>query len=561
MPSPVTVAERHRVVNGTDRDLNPSKLDRMRGNWLGTVTGLIATAALVALLFVPLGAILLRSFGTGATTVPGFAGGPLAVLTDPYYLGRIGFTAWQALLSTALTVLVGLPTAILLARYRFTGRRALTAAFTVPFVMPTVVAGMGFLALVGPNGVLGVDLRSTLAIVLAAHVFYNFAVVARLVGGYLENVGPRLEQAAATLGAGPWRTLVRVTLPLALPATLAAATLTFIFCFTSFGVILILAPAAPFATLEVEIYRLTARLLQLDAAATLAVAQLVIVGVLGLVYTRLQAHVAVSLDQRGAAARKPGPGGRALLTINLLLIGALVLAPLVALVVRALEGPNGAIGLANFAAALDAPATIGFTSLALALRNSVTFAFISGALAVLLGLVFAYAVARGGWKALDQLSLLPLATSPITLAFGYLITYPVLVTTVWGIPLAHALIAFPFVTRTLLPALRSQPANLAGAAATMGAGPLRTLLRVELPLLAPSLAVATAFAFAISLGEFGATLLLSRPEYATLSTAIFDRLGRPGASNYGAALALAVVLMALTTVVMLALQRRVRTEF
>jgi len=532
----------------------------MRGNWLGTVTGLLATAALVALLFVPLGAILLRSFGTEAATVPGFAGGPLGVLTDPYYLGRIGFTAWQALLSTALTVLVGLPSAVLLARYRFTGRRALTAAFTVPFVMPTVVAGMGFLALVGPNGVLGVDLRSTLAVVLAAHVFYNFAVVARLVGGYLENLGPRLEQAAATLGAGPWRTLVRVTLPLAMPATLAAATLTFIFCFTSFGVILILAPAAPFATLEVEIYRLTARLLQLDAAATLAVAQLVIVGVLGWAYTRLQARLAVSLDQRGAAARKPGPGGRVLLIINLLLIGTLVLAPLLALVWRAFEGPSGAT-LANFTAALDAPATIGFTSLALALRNSLTFAVISGAVAVLLGLLFAYAVARGGWKALDQLSLLPLATSPITLAFGYLITYPVLVTTVWGIPLAHALIAFPFVTRTLLPALRSQPASLAGAAATLGAGPLRTLLRVELPLLAPSLAVATAFAFAISLGEFGATLLLSRPEYATLSTAIFDRLGRPGASNYGAALALAVVLMALTAVVMLALQRRVRTEF
>src|SRR5690606_11779078 len=136
-----------------------------------------------------LGTILVRSF-TGGSSVPGLETGPLAVLTDPYYLGRIGFTAWQALLSTLLTVVVGLPSAILLARYRFSGRRALTAAFTVPFVLPTVVAGMGFLALVGPNGALGVDLRNTLAIVLAAHVFYNFAVVARLVGGYLESIGP-----------------------------------------------------------------------------------------------------------------------------------------------------------------------------------------------------------------------------------------------------------------------------------------------------------------------------------------------------------------------------------
>src|SRR5690606_36535252 len=117
-----------------------------------------ASGVLVAALLVPLAVILARSFGVGgsggAGALPG--SGPLALLGDRYYLGRLAFTAGQALLSTLLTVAVGLPSAVLLARYRFLGRRALTAAFTVPFVMPTVVAGMGFLALVGPNGVLGV---------------------------------------------------------------------------------------------------------------------------------------------------------------------------------------------------------------------------------------------------------------------------------------------------------------------------------------------------------------------------------------------------------------------
>src|SRR5690606_25144014 len=179
-------------------------------------------------------------------------------------------------------------------------------AFTVPFVMPTVVAGIGFLALVGPRGVLGVDLRNTLALVLLAHVFYNFAVVARLVASFLEGVAPRLEEAAATLGAGRWRTLLRVTLPLALPATLASAVLVFVFCFTSFGVVLILAPAAPFATLEVEIYRLTARLLQLDAAAVLVVVQLVVIGLASFVYTRLQERLAVSVTR--SEERRVGKG-------------------------------------------------------------------------------------------------------------------------------------------------------------------------------------------------------------------------------------------------------------
>src|SRR5690606_5417465 len=260
--------------------------------------------------------------------------GLVDAVRDPYYLGRLWFTTWQALLSTVLTVAIGLPSALLLARYRFSGRRLLTAAFTVPFVMPTVVAGMGFLALAGPRGVLGVDLRNTIVIVLAAHVFYNFAIVARLVSGFLENAGPRLEQAAATLGAGAWRTVWRVTLPLALPATVAAATLVFIFCFTSFGVILILAPDARFATLEVELYRLTLRLLRLDTAAALALVQLVVVGGLGLLYSALQARLAVPIASGRAHQRRPRGLGAVLLGGDLVLIGAVVLAPLVALGVQ-----------------------------------------------------------------------------------------------------------------------------------------------------------------------------------------------------------------------------------
>ena len=530
----------------------------MRRTWLGHASGALALAFLAFALLVPLAAIVWRGVAPpGAQPLAGL----VAALTDPYYLGRLWFTTWQASVSTVLTVLLGLPTALLLARYRFAGRRLLAAAFTVPFVMPTVVAGMGFLALAGPRGVLGVDLRGTLLIVLAAHVFYNFAVVARLVSGFLEGVGPRLEQAAATLGAGAWRTLWRVTLPLALPATVAAATLVFIFCFTSFGVILILAPQARFATLEVELYRLTLRLLRGDAAAALALLQLAVVGALGWAYTRLQSRLAVPLAAGRAAARRPRGAGAALLGADLLVVAAVVLAPLLALTAQALTGPDGSFPSAyNLRAMAEAPRSIGFATLGLGLRNSLTFGALSSAVALVVGTAFAYAVARGGWRWLDGLSLLPLATSPVTLGLGYLIAYPWLVATFWGVPLAHALIAFPFVTRTLLPALRALPAGQVRAAATLGAGPWRTLWRVELPQLLPSLAVAAAFAFAVSLGEFGASLLLLRPELATLPVAIYDRLGRPGAANYGAALGLALVLMAVTALVMLVLQRRERGE-
>src|SRR5690606_2678506 len=144
------------------------------------------------------------------------------------------------------------------------------------------------------------------------------------------------------LGAGTWRALWRVTLPLALPATVAAATLVFIFCFTSFGVILILAPGARFATLEVELYRLTLRLLRLDAAAALALVQLAVVGGLGWAYTRLQARLAVPLAGGTSSARRPRGLGAALLGADLLVVTAVVIAPLLALVVQALTAPDGA---------------------------------------------------------------------------------------------------------------------------------------------------------------------------------------------------------------------------
>lgn len=531
----------------------------MRRSTTSHLAGALATLFLTAFLAVPLAVILARSLAPGDGEP--FGSGFLAALTDPYYLGRLGFTLGQALLSTVITVAVGFPTALLLARYRFRGKRALTAAFTVPFVMPTVVAGIGFLALVGPRGVLGVDLRNTLALVLLAHVFYNFAVVARMVSGFLEGMAPRLEGAAATLGATPWRVLLRVTLPLAAPATVASALLVFLFCFTSFGVVLILAPAPAFATLEVEVYRLSARLLDLDAAAALAVVQLALLLVVGLLYTRLQERLAVSVAP-GDATRQPRGPELLLIVGALLATGALVLGPLGALVVRSLGAPSGDWpSLRNYASLLVPASTVGFTGLWNALRNSLVFAAASTVLALVVGFLFSHAIARGPWRWLDQASLLPLAVSPVTLAFGYLLTYPLLVGSPWGVPVAHALLAFPFVTRTLLPAYRSQPPVLAAAAATLGAGPLRTLWRVDLPLLRPAFLTAAAFAFAVSMGEFGATLLLVRPEYATLPVAIFDRLGRPGAANYGSALALAVVLMGLTAAVMLLLQRRTRSEF
>ncbi len=515
----------------------------------GTVGGLLASAFLALLLGVPLVAVVLRGLGEA----------PLAALTalatDPYLRERLGRTLLQATLSTVATVALGLPGALAFARWSFPGKRLLRALFTVPFVMPSVVAGAGFLALAGPGGTLGVNLLDSLALVLAVHVFYNHAVVIRMVGGFLESAAPRLRDAAATLGAGPWRTTLRVTLPLAAPAILAAAALVFVFCFTSFGVVLIVAPGGSWDTLEVEIYRSVSRLLRLDTAAALALLQLVVAMVAGGLYTALQARAAVPLAGATPLPR-PGRRGRWLLAATLLPPAALTAAPLAALLVRAVV-PPGASGpsWAGWRAAFAPSELLGVVSAGEATWNSLRFAAASGALATLVGLAFAYAVVRAGWRFLDRASLLPLATSAVTLGLGLLLAFPGLSGTFWGLALAHALIGTPFVARSVLPSLRGIPASRSAAAAVAGAGPWRRALRVDLPALGPALVGGAGFAVAVSLGEFGAALVLSRPELATLPVAIYQRLGRPGGENYAAALVLALVLMALTAALMALLDR------
>lgn len=536
----------------------------------------------------PLAAILRLSFAEGA-------GGLATTLADPYIWRVVGFTAWQALLSTLLTLGLGLPGAYVFARYEFPGKAALRALAGVPFVMPTVVVAVAFAALLGPRGMLNVALQAllglpqppirlqnTLSIVLLAHVFYNYTVVLRLVGGMWASLDPRLEQAAAMLGANRRRALLEVTLPLLLPALGAAALLVFIFTFTSFGVIVILG-GPRLATLEVEIYRQTAQLLRLDVAATLALVQAVCTLLLSLAYTRLAARAAVPLElqPRGATARRPrSAAARLFLGANILLIALLLGAPLLALALRSVLAPPGdwpPLTLAAYAAlGENRTGSAFFVPPTAAIANSLRIAASTTLLALLIGLPAAYMLARdgggsaGGRRAaarllspsalLDALFMLPLGTSAATLGLGYLValstpTLGGLRASPWLIPLLHTLVALPFVIRAMLPALRARSPRQREAAAMLGASPLAAWLRVELPQLAPALATGAIFAFTVSLGEFGATVLLARPDAPTLPVMIFRFLGQPGALNYGQALALSTILMLVTAASFIVLER------
>lgn len=536
---------------------------------------LLPLAFLAVFYFAPLAAILAYSFfPNGALDLSGVR----EIFADAYYLNVLWFTTWQAALSTILTVLAALPAAYIFARYQFRGQTLIRALTTIPFLMPTIVVAPAFVALFGPRGAVNTFLMTTLDlqtaplklldtiwIILLAHVFYNYTIVFRIVSGFWSNLDPQLGSAARMLGANRWRTFWEITLPLLMPAILAAALLVFIFDFTSFGVILILG-GARLATLEVEIYRSAANLFDLNLAAALSLLQISFTLVLIVVYTRLQARLAapVRLRPQAITRRKlKTRGEKIFVALNIAAMLIFLLAPLVVLILESLQTPQG-WGLENYTALnVNLRGSATFIPPTDAIHNSLLFASATVALAVALGLLAAYATVRTrrGAGFLDAVFLLPLATSAVTLGFGYIIAFSRepfdFRAAVWLIPIAHTLVALPLVIRSILPLLREIKANVREAAAMLGANPTRVFREIDLPIVTRAVLVGAVFAFTISLGEFGATTLIARPEWATMPLAIYRLLGQPGLTNYGQALALSAILM-LVSAVAIALMERAR---
>lgn len=530
----------------------------------GLGTAALAAVPLVALglFFVyPVAGMVARGFWADGSFDPG---GVLSVLGRPRVHRVLWFTVWSAGLATVVAVLLGLPVAFVLHRLRFPGVGILRALVVLPFVLPTVVVGVAFRQLIAPSGPLGgLGLDGTASAIVAALVFFNVSVVVRTVGAFWESLDHRVEEAAATLGASPMRVFVTVTLPRLLPGIASAASVVFLFCSTAFGVVLTMG-GLRYANVETEIYLLTTQELDLQAAAALSVLQLAVIVVLLALSARTRR--APSLARASAQARRPRRRDAPLLVCTALVVGFLV-TPLVSLVLASLR-TGGGWGLTHYRElegtgegnALLVPVTT-------ALWTSLQVAVTAAAIALLLGCLVSFLVSRRrrtGWgrrlsALFDGAFMLPLGVSAVTLGFGFLITLdrpPVdLRTSSLLIPIAQAMVALPLVVRTIAPVLTSIDQRQREAAASLGAGPARVLLAVDLPVAWRSLLAATGFAFAVSLGEFGATSFLARDDDPTLPVVIYQLISHPGEANFAMAMAASVVLATATAAVMLLVER------
>jgi thiamine transport system permease protein len=578
--------------------------DRLEGRLL-TLLAVATSAALVVAFYYPVGTVLVEAVRVdGAVTLGVFA----EILRDPFYfgelarlfagespiavardlaspdrrLGIVGFTAYQAALSTAASVALGLPAAYLLARFEFPGRRTLRSLTIVPFVLPSIMVAVGFVATFGRNGTLNavlgalglppVDLLFTLEAIVIAHAFYNAPLVARVTTAAWESVDARAVETARSLGAGPLRAFYDVVAPQLYPAVLTGAALTFVFTFGTFPIVLALG-GFQLATIEVFIYRLVRDLSYAEAAA-LAIIELVIsLGVL-LAYLRYEARNTVRSRGARPLPRKPlFPAAstarqilpRVGLAAYFVVAGVIFLAPIASMILASVTGADGALTLEHYRFLLDRQQTGAAFQVRPwpAIRNSLLFATGATLFALPMGVVVAVLTTRRyrGRKLVDAAAMAPLAVSGIVVGLGLLrgLVFGIEVAgwrvTVAGsvaIVLAHAIAGYPFVVRTVAPGLEGLDRSLIESARALGASRARVIRDVELPLVWPAVVAGAAFAFAISIGEFTATVVLATSADAyTMPVAIERFIGR----RLGPATAMGVVLLVVTGLSFVVIER------
>ncbi|WP_457754220.1 ABC transporter permease [Thermococcus sp.] len=493
-----------------------------------------------------------------------------AVLSNSYHRGIILFTIKQALASTLLTLALGLPGAYIFAKYDFPGKSFVKAILTVPFVMPSIMVALGFILLFGKQGfftqLIGRDLGILYSwkAILIAHAFYNFPIVVRMVSSLWQRINPHYEEVAMSLGAKGFTLFRKVTLPMLLPGIFASSMLTFIFCFLSFSIPLILG-GYKYATIEVDIFTSIMTMLDFKVGSALAIIQIALSFAFMYIYIKSLDMYAKAEEQR--IFRKPQKLTlRELASLKGLLIGIysliifiFIISPLLAVLYDSLIF-QGKFSLEWYRRVFSAKYNPIFgANTLIAIKNSLLFGFSAVLLSTTIALIIAYALHRWQFKGkniFEALVMLPLGSSAITLGLGYIRTFhkpPLELLGTWYIIVfAHTIIAYPFVLRAVSAVLRKIKPNLKEAALSLGAKEWQAFLKVELPLALGGIIVGAIFAFAISIAELGATYMLYQPEYTTITIAVYRFLS---ARQWGSASALSVILMIVSAVSFMIIER------
>ena len=475
-------------------------------------------------------------------------------LAAPQTGRALSFALRQAAASAALALAVGLPGAWLCARYRFPGRRLLKSLSAVPFCVPPILIVLAFVVYYGRAGILNRALMAVFSLkeppvtflysfwgLVLVHGFYNFPVVLQGVSATWSTLPRDREEAARTLGAGPFRAFLTGTLPSLMPSIVQAASLVFLFCFFSFIPVLVFGPLGG-TTLEVEIYRAARFDGKLPFAAALSLLETAVALAVVLVFQLMEKRNSAAARKAGSLQETSKPRGAAALALGAYaaLVAVFFAGPLVSLAAQAFivkRGPGGAwhLGFDNFARLLASGGPL-LGSIADTLVTALPAALIAS---VAGSLIAASLRDRKGGRLGEALVTLPLAVSGVVSALGWSIIAPSGSPVVVVIALVST--ALPFTLRNVSSSLSSLDRGPGQAARVLGASRLRASLDIELPAILPAILSATAFSFSLAAGDANAPLILGSGGFQPLPVLIYRLVAAyrfPEASAVGLTLAL-----------------------
>jgi thiamine transport system permease protein len=455
----------------------------------------------------------------------------LALFSDAHFHRVVWFTIGQAALSALLCLLFGIPGAFLLYRRKFFGQSFVKAFIAVPFILPTIVVAIALQSFTSS--------LPTILVILIAHLFLNYSIVVRTVGGVWQNLDLEIEYAASIDGANQWQTFWRITFPALRPAIVSATVLVFLYCVTSFGIILLLG-GGTISSIETEIYFSLTQFLDFKTASAFALAQTVItVSVFALSKAFGSANAGLEQINESDSNSRIKVREWPVVVITVLFVVAVLVMPILQVLSKfSWQGFLDLSGMGN--------RELLNTSVWQATGNSLRNIFLASGLAILLGCLVSWLLSRTRWSWLELPFLLPMGVSSVVLGFGYLITFRAGWLTV---PLVQAILALPLVVRIIHPALVSLASEYREEALIAGAGSWQIWRLVEAPLVANALRTATVYAALVSLGEFGAASLLSFGDQATLPVVLYQLISRPGEQNYAMAMAACALLIVFVFVV------------
>ncbi len=453
------------------------------------------------------------------------------------------FTIIQAILSTVVSSVIGIPGAIILAKVDFRGRNLLRTFLIVPFVLPPIVVVVGFLQVFGQGGAIDILLQMILGAdeslfnvatgwpgIILAHAFYNIPLFLILISASIEHLNPEIEEIAETLGASRLQVIKKIIIPHIRTSTVVASILTFLFCFMSFPIVLALGQGT-FMTVEVQIWN-AFRFFNYGEASTLALLQMIITSTIAIFYvlygTRREEASKKRAFQRLYSLDSLDNKTRIAIGIYLIALLVFLSGPILAIIRAAIYDPiTKEYTLSGFAYLIEP----GLSGGLFPLINSVYYASLATLFSVVLGIPLAYSQ-KNQSNRIQSISsfliLLPLGISSITVAYGLMLSIAVplgISASPWPlIVIAQTIIGIPFTARSIEASLRKIDQEILDQADSLGASRLQKLFFVELPLLAPGIAAGAVFSFAMAIGEMSATLFLARPENFTLAVIIYREL-------------------------------------